>query len=115
MYRSNPPEPFTRFSRFEAKTIVRPLAERLGCISLTLVFNAAPTLTGADHGSFVLRRVEVQMSNPRLAVPTRRLDEKNSSLPSLRIVTCWSFDVRRLSSETKTAGPRVSPSRDTDA
>ena len=37
--------------RFEAKMSVRPSADKLGCMSLAVVFIGAAMSTGVDHGS----------------------------------------------------------------
>src|SRR6267143_3324940 len=74
-------------ARVEAKTSVRPLYARVGWISFAAVLSGAPTFSGGDHGSWTLRRVDLQRSDaPRL--PARRSEEHTSELQSQFQLVC---------------------------
>src|SRR5205814_8914963 len=108
--RSFPPNPP---GRLEAKMSVRASNERVGVRSLNTVLNGGPALVGVFHGSWMLCRVDVQMSLP----PTEPalVDPKNITRPSFRMVTAASLTAGSFSSATKTTGPCASPSRVTEA
>src|SRR5712691_2097669 len=74
----NPPD------RLDAKTSVRPSPDRLGCCPDAGEFSGSPRFTGVDHGSWTLRRVDVQRSAP--PTPPGRVEKKKISLPSERSV-----------------------------
>src|SRR5438067_748864 len=110
--RSFPPNPP---GRLEAKMSVRASNERVGVRSLNTVLNGGPALVGVFHWSWMLCRVDVQMSLP----PTEPAlgDPKNISRPSFRMVTAASLtggdqglstDARR---ETQMSRPPRPPGR----
>src|SRR3989442_905020 len=107
---SLPPEPP---GRLEAKIRVRPSHDTLGVTSSNDEFRVVPALTGGDHESWIVWRVDTHRSFPPRPPP--RGDQNISSRPSARIVTAASLALGSLSSTTSWAGPRVSPSRVTDA
>jgi len=71
---------------------VRASNERVGVRSLNTVLNGGPALVGVFHGSWMLCRVDVQMSLP----PTEPalVDPKKISRPSFRMVATVSFTVQ---------------------
>src|SRR2546422_10142979 len=80
---SVPPKPP---DRLEAKTSVRPSPDRLGCCSAAAEFSGAPRFTGADHASWMLRRVDVPRTAPPKP-PERGGKEKNPPPPARRGAT----------------------------
>src|SRR5439155_155857 len=106
--------------RLETKSSVRPSNDRSGSRVpgpgetppvFTLI--GSPRFSGGDQGSCTLRRVDTQIS----IEPSRpaRLELNRISRPSTRGLGDPSLAVGSFSSPTGTAGPRVSPSRVTEA
>src|SRR5262249_42561636 len=94
--------------RLESNNSVRPLRDRFGRTSFDVVFTGNPMFSGMDHGSWMVGRVETQMSP--LPDPPGRSDQKKISFPSVRTLGAGSLEVE-FTSVTGTAVPRVLPLR----
>src|SRR5207247_10801766 len=84
--RTNPPRPPRPTPAMNSS--VRPSCDRSGWNSANPVFTGGPRFTGADQGSWTLRRVETQISNALAPPGVRGRPELNRiSFPSARTVT----------------------------
>src|SRR5687768_9933245 len=101
----------------EEKTSVRPSRDRLGARSAPRKFTGGPRLRGADHGSCTLRGGDTPgaAGAPAGPTPPGRVDQKDTSPPSAPSLGAPSKEVGAPNPSTRTAAPRVSPSRVTDA